>query len=131
MTILPIGNDKGSTFIELLVAVAVLSFGLVLLYEAFFSYMDAFNYSFRRLDVQQWMDEKVWEIEDELIRSGILMPGQLGGSFIREGKTFTWTASVRTMGEIEDSFLYMLELDVTWEEISRDVCLSQVAYVQN
>lgn len=124
-------KKSGFTLIELLVAVAVLSLGLVLMYEAFFSYMDAFNYSYRRLEAQRWIDEKIWSVEDELVRSGILLPDELAGSFSKDEKVFNWIMSIRTLGEIEDSFLYMVKLSVSWSEITRDVRVSQVAYVQN
>ena len=103
----------------------------MLMYEAFFSYMEAFSYSYRRLNVQRWVDEKIWSVEDELVRSSILMPGDSTGSFTKSGKVFIWNMSVEMVGELEDSFLYMLALDVSWKEIARDVKVSQVAYVQN
>ena len=124
-------NKKGFTLIELMVAVAVLSFGLVMLYEAFFSYMDAFNYSFRRLEAQRWIDEKVWEMENELVTSGMLMPGELSGSFVRSNKKFAWKMTIRLIGEIEESSLYELTLDIFWQEITREGKVSQVAYVQS
>ena len=127
----PLNAKQGFTLIELLVAVAVLSLGLVLMYEAFFSYMDAFNYSYRRLEAQRWIDEKIWSVEDELVRSGILLPGELTGSFSKDEKVFNWVMSIQTLGEIEDSFLYIVRLSVNWSEITRNVRVSQVAYVQN
>lgn len=138
---MPIGKSRGGrctikkrsgfTLIELLVAVAVLSLGLVLMYEAFFSYMDAFNYSYRRLEAQRWIDEKIWSVEDELVRSGILLPDELAGSFSKDKKVFNWVMSIQTLGEIEDSLLYLVKLSVSWSEITRNVRVSQVAYVQN
>ncbi|MFH1045535.1 MAG: prepilin-type N-terminal cleavage/methylation domain-containing protein [Candidatus Omnitrophota bacterium] len=128
--ILRIGK-KGFTLIELLVTVAILSLGLVMLYEAFFSYIDAFSYVYRRLDIQRWMEEKLWETEDELVRSGVLMPGETSGAVTIANKGCTWTMSVQTLGELEDSFLYKVDLGVFWQELTRDARLRQVAYVQD
>ncbi|MBN3039084.1 MAG: prepilin-type N-terminal cleavage/methylation domain-containing protein [Candidatus Omnitrophica bacterium] len=128
----PTGSDKkGFTLIELMVAVAILSFGLVMIYEAFFSYMDAYNYVFRRLEAQRWIEEKVWQTENELVISGMLMPGDMSGSFIRSNKKFSWNMSIRLIGEIEESSLYELTLEVSWQEVTRDAKISQVAYVQS
>ena len=124
-------GKQGFTLIELMVATAVLSFGLVMLFEAFFSFMDVFNYSYRRLEVQRWMDQKIWEVEDELVRSGMLTSNEFSGSFVRDGKDFNWSMTALMIGEMEESFLYELSLNVFWKEIARDVKVSQVAYVQN
>lgn len=124
-------GSKGFTLIEVMVAVAVLSFGTVMLYEAFFSCLNAFSYSKSRLDLQCWMDEKIWEIEDELIRSGMLMMGEHAGSFVKKNKNFYWEMAVNSIAEAQNSHLYKLNLRISWKEPQRNVSLSQVAYVQN
>jgi len=124
-------GSKGFTLVEIMVTVAVLSFGIVMLYQAFFTCLNAFGYSLRRLDAQRWMDEKIWEMEDELIRSGTLMTGEHAGSFIDKNKNFGWKMSINLIGEAQDVYLYRLTLNVCWKEAQRDVSLPQVAYVQN
>ena len=67
MMILTTGNKRNSrsgfTLIEVMVAVAVLSFGLVMVYQAFFVVLDSFNYSADYLEIAGWMDEKIWQAQ--------------------------------------------------------------------
>lgn len=124
-------GTKGLSLVELMVAVAILSFGIVILYEAFFTCLNAFSYSQNRLDTQRWMDEKIWQTQDELIRSGSLIMSENTGSFMEKNKNFTWKIALNLIEQAADSFLYKVSLDVSWKEAQRDVKLSQVAYVQN
>ena len=39
--------------------------------------------------------------------------------------------SVMLVGEIEESSLYELTIDVFWQEVARDAKITQVAYVQS
>ena len=129
-TMLRIGN-KGFTLVEVMVTIAILSFGIVMLYEAFFTCLNGFSYSKSRLGVQRWTDEKIWEVEHELIRSRTLITGESAGSFIDKNKNFAWKMSINLIDEAQDAYLYKLSLDVNWKEAQKNVSLSQVAYVQN
>ena len=127
---LQIGN-KGDSLVEQMVAVAVLSLVLILIYGAFFSCLNAFNYSLGRLNVQRWMDEKVWEMQEELNRSGTLARGEQRGSFIDKNKNFVWETSVKLIGEAQDTYLYRLTLNVFWKQAQRNISVSQIAYVSS
>lgn len=131
MMTLRIGNKKAFSLIEQMVAVAVLSLGIVLIYGAFFTSLNAFNYSSSRLDALSWMDEKIWETQNELICSGALIMGEYKGSFVKKTKNFDWKMSVNLIGQTQDSYLCRLALTVFWKEPQRNVSLSQVAYAQN
>jgi prepilin-type N-terminal cleavage/methylation domain-containing protein len=130
LMMLRIGN-RGFTLIETLVAVSVLSLGLVMLYEAFFSCLNAFSYSQRRLDVQQWMDEKLWELEDELIRRGALVMVEHAGRFTKNNNHFFWQMSIDLLDSASEANLYRLDLNVYWRQAQKNIRLSQAAYVHN
>ena len=127
---LRIGN-KGDSLVEQMVAVAVLSLAVVLIYGAFFSCLNAFNYSLDRLSVQRWMDEKVWEMQEELNCSETLVRGEQRGSFIDKNKNFAWETSVKLIGEAQDAYLYRSTLNVFWKQAQRNISVSQIAYVSN
>jgi prepilin-type N-terminal cleavage/methylation domain-containing protein len=124
-------GNRGFTLVETLVAVSVLSLGLVMLYEAFFTCLNAFSYSQRRLDVQQWIDEKFWELEDELIRQGTLMMDERAGRFTKNNNHFFWQMSIDLIDSTPEANLYRLGLDVYWRQAQKNIRFSQVAYVHN
>lgn len=127
---LRVGN-RGLSLIEQMVAVSVLSLGIVLIFEGYFTSLNAFSYSLSRLDVQQWMDEKIWQTQDELNRQAALTPGEHTGSFVCKNKKFDWQMSVDLIEQVKESCLCKLNLTVFWKEPQRNVSLSKVAYVQN
>lgn len=127
---LRIGN-KGDSLVEQMVAVAVLSLSVVLIYGAFFSCLNTFNYSLDRLSVQRWMDEKIWEVQEELNRSGTLVRDKQRGSFIDKNKNFVWETSVKLIGEAQEAYLYRVTLNVFWKQAQRNINVSQIAYVSN
>ncbi len=126
-----IENRKAFSLIEQMVAVAILSSGIVLIYGALLTSLNAFKYSSNRLNVSSWMNEKIWETQNKLICSGALIMGEYTGSFVSKTKNFDWKISVDLIGQAQESYLYRLALTVFWKEPQRDVSLSQVAYVQN
>jgi len=102
-----------------------------LLFEAFFTCMDVFTYSLRRMDVQRWMNEKFWETEDELVRFGVLDIGNRKGTFTETGKRFDWSMSVNLAGTAQEFYLYRLDLVVYWKQGNRNVRMPQTVYVYN
>jgi len=125
--ILRIGNKRGFTLIEVMVAVAVLSFGLVMVYQAFFIVLDSFNYSADYLEVSPWMDEKIWLAQDSIMRGGSENnTGQ--GEFILRNKKFNWSLSSRALDPISN--LSEVNLEVTWKEGRRSVLASRSFYAK-
>lgn len=135
-----IGNDwrapragwkPSFSLIEAMLAVVILSVGMIVIYEAFFSSLNAFTYSSRRLNVLSWMNEKIWQTQDELVQTGELKTGKSIGSFVDKNRNFDWKMSISSIGQNRDSYLCKLVLTVFWKEPHKKVSLSQVAYVQN
>jgi prepilin-type N-terminal cleavage/methylation domain-containing protein len=123
-----IGNKKGFTLIEVMVAVAVLSFGLVLVYQAFFIAFDSFNYSADYLAISCWMDEKVWEAQDNIMRTGSLQDYQLQGEFLARNKLFNWQVSSNLLDQSAN--LSAVNLQVNWKEAKRNVKASRFFYAK-
>ena len=128
MTMSITGNKKGFTLIEVMVAVAVLSFGLVLVYQAFFIVLDAFNHGADYLEVSPWINEKVWQAQDSIMRKGSLGDDPTAGEFILRNKKFTWLLQ----GSIIDgaSKLTAVNLEVSWKEGKRTVQVSRAGYAK-
>lgn len=122
---LRIGN-KGFTLIEVMVAVAVLSLGIVLIFESFFISLDAFNYYFDYLNVASWVNEKVWQAQDNISRFAGLADMKTSGSFVIRNKKFTWNLSYGLTDGREK--LYRIDLALAGQQGKRPIRLSRTAY---
>ena len=129
-------GSKGFSLIEVMVATATLSLGTVLIYEAFFISLDSFNYYSNYLSVIPWMDEKIWQAQDDLSKFGALT--QIGttdeprtfdkvrGEFQKAGKAFRWNLNYSPI----DDGLYRIDLNLYWQEGQRKVRLLRSAYAK-
>ena len=117
---------KGFTLVEIMVATAVLSFGLVMIYQAFFISLDAFDYYLNHLNAQLWLDEKIWQLEDDFRRYGSFGSTPTFGEFIMGSKNFNWSMDYSLIGAEE---LYKVGLQVSWQQGPRNITLPRVAYV--
>ena len=121
----PIGS-KGFTLIEVMIATAILSFGLVLIYQAFFISLDTFNYYLNHLNAQLWLDEKIWQVQDDFRRYKVFSPTKIGDEFIMGSKDFNWQMGYSS---IKPEELYKVGLTVSWKQGSRRINLLREAYV--
>lgn len=118
-------GNKGFTLIEIMVTVAILSLGMVLIYEAFFIVLDSFNYCSDYLNVASWIDEKIWQAQDSLTRRGSFDADTIG-EFINRNKVFKWSLSHNPIDEAEG--LHRIDLVLSWQEGKRTIRLSRSAY---
>ena len=122
-----IGN-RGFTLLEVLIATAILSLGLVMIYQAFFICLDTFDYCLNHLKAQLWLDEKVRLVQDNFRREDIFSPLNTSGQFIIGSRNFNWHMDYSPI-ELEE--LYKINLEITWQQGSRMINMSRVAYVSN
>lgn len=109
---------KGFTLIEIMATVAILSFGILAIFESFFISMDAFGYYANYLNAHWWINEKIWELEDRLMETEYLMIKDEGGSFNTLNKNFRWSTSVNPIDE--ENGVYKLDVSVYWHEGKRE-----------
>jgi prepilin-type N-terminal cleavage/methylation domain-containing protein len=121
-------DSRGFTLIEVMVAVAVLSFGLVMVYQAFFIVLDSFNYSADYLEIVSWMDEKIWQAQDSIMRTGALETNTTQGEFIARNKKFEWTISSNALSSAGN--LSAVNLEVNWKEAKRKVKVNRSCYAK-
>ncbi len=118
-------SGAGFTLFEIMVSVAILSIGLVVIFEALLVCLNIFSYSLNYLNAQCWMNEKMWRMEDYLVRNEGEEAGTTSGKFRSGSKNIAWTMSITPI--IEES-LYELSLVCSWKEGSRNVTVSRIAY---
>jgi prepilin-type N-terminal cleavage/methylation domain-containing protein len=121
-----IGNNKGFTLIEVMIATAVLALGTVLIHEAFLSSLDAFDYYYNYLRLASWADEKIWDAQDELLRLGPQADIEREGEFSDRNKNFRWSLSYVSLEETKS--LYGIDLILSWQEGKRKASILRSAY---
>ncbi len=128
-----IGNREldgsiGFTLLEVLVATAILSFGLTLIYQSFFISLDSSDYYLNHLRVQLYLTEKIWQLEDKFRRDDIFNPTETEGTFMVGDRDFSWNMDYN---QIETEELYKVNLNISWQQGSRRIHMSRVFYVSN
>jgi hypothetical protein len=111
-----------------MVAVAVLSFGLVMVYQAFFVVLDSFNYGADYLEIVSWMDEKIWQAQDSIMRTGGLEGDSTQGEFVARNKKFEWLISSNVLSGAGN--ISAVNLEVDWKEAKRKVKVSRSCYAK-
>jgi prepilin-type N-terminal cleavage/methylation domain-containing protein len=122
------GSDKGFTLVEIMVATAILSLGLVMIYQSFFISLDTADYYFRHLDAQIWLDEKLWQVQDDFRREELFNPVKTSGEFTIRDRDFNWNMDYNSIGCEE---LYKVNLKASWQQGRRTINLLRVAYVSS
>ena len=120
-------RKRGFTLIELMMTTAILSFGIVAIYEALFVSIDTYGYYTRYLDTQTWVNERLWEMQAELMAAKQLEEGQTSGQIEQEHKLFDWTMVVRQI-DMEQQ-LYQVDLTLSWQEGDRKIRTVRTAYL--
>ncbi|HAJ57359.1 MAG TPA: hypothetical protein DCL35_06280 [Candidatus Omnitrophica bacterium] len=118
-------SDRGFTLVEVMMAVAILSFGVVMLYSAFFVCIDAVTYASNRLNAQMWAQNKFWEERESLLRNSAVSRDGLYGSVSFNGRDFEWQESAQSV----DDGLMQLGLALSWKEAAKFRKLAYSAYV--
>ena len=120
---------RGFTLIEVMVAASVLALGTVLIYEAFFTSLDAYNYYFNYLNVAAFADEKIWEAQDTLTHFASLQDLESKGTFTRGSRRFSWDLSYGAIDKVkEECQLFKVDLKLSWREGKKVANLSRSAY---
>lgn len=123
---LRIGNKRGFTLVEVMVATAILALGVVLIYQGFFISLDSLGYCLDYLRLSPLAEEKMWQAQDALSRLGPNAGLETAGSFIESRRNFRWNLSYNSLDEL--SGLYEINLSVIWQNGQRAARLSRGAY---
>ncbi len=95
---------------------AVLALGSVLLARAFLVSLNAYGYYQTSLEVTPWIEAKLWELQNSLVRSNSLSGVPLAGEFMHKGVRFEWEASASKADSQDKIFdLYRLRVSLAWK----------------
>ena len=117
----------GFTLFEVMVAVAILSLGVVLIYRTFLTSLATFKYYSTNLQAQCWMGEKIWEVEDSLLYRKGLGAGKRSGNLFLGNRKIAWRISVDSISPTEE--FYQLDLTLFWQENNRRITISRTTYI--
>ncbi len=119
-------GPTGFSFFELMVTVAILSFGIVMVFQAFIVSLNTFSYYLTHLQVQNWADEKIWEISDKLMQKDSLDSSETNGNCIIGSKKIAWNIYIVPIDEKNEFF--NLSLILSWQEGSRRIEVQRATY---
>ena len=138
-TISPIGSDlrrnrkRGFSFLEVMVAMMVLSGGLVLIYKSFFIALDYTNHLTCRLQANVLLDEKICELNRLLQDQNqlTLVPPIAVDHLIIANRPidFLYTLDLHSVENLQG--LFLLDISVIWKEGNRRIELSREVYLSS
>ncbi|MCX5694077.1 MAG: prepilin-type N-terminal cleavage/methylation domain-containing protein [Candidatus Omnitrophica bacterium] len=122
------GRDpqKGFTLLEVMITAAVLALGATLIYQSFFIAIDSFNYYSTSLKITPWMDEKIWQAQNELKHSGSLGVMTTSGQAEINNKSVDWSLGYNSVGSSDN--LFKVDLMLSWSQGLRQIKLSRSTY---
>ena len=133
----PTGNDlrrnrkRGFSFLEVMVAMMVLSGGLVLIYKSFFIALDYTNHLTCRLQADVLLDEKISELNRILQDQNqlTLVPPLAVDRVIIANKpiVFQYTLDFHSIENLPG--LFLLDISIIWREGNRRIELSREVYL--
>ena len=121
-----ITGKQGLTLVEVLLAVVVLSVGMVGVLRAYAASIGALEITRETVNTVELLKEKMAEIEQGMIEQGGISAGSASGQFAGESEEYSWTREATTSAP---EGLCELALTVTRSDSSRQA--SVVTYAQN
>lgn len=126
-----IGNKKGLrgfSLIEAMAATAVLSLGIVFIYQGFFSALNSYEYYRTYLYVLPLAEERLFQAQSSLThpQEGPQMAAQ--GEFVNGSAIFNWAITYDDLEQVNDLTLYKINLLVKWRKGPKTYKFTRNAY---
>ncbi len=121
------GSKKAFTFVEIMVALAILSAGLVAVYKSLFVLLDSVGYVASRLQAQYIVDNKLWEIENNInntLTADVLQKDTTS----KKMKDFKWEIGISPIKGLLG--LSNMKVAVLWQEKARQVQVARDTYLE-
>jgi prepilin-type N-terminal cleavage/methylation domain-containing protein len=130
---LQIGNKKslrGFTLLEVMITTAVLALGATLIYQSFFIAVDSFNYYSTLLKITPWMNERIWQAQDDFKHFGLAATASAGGGKLEvNNKNINWSLAYNSVDQLDN--FSQIDLILFWQQGQRQVKLSRSAYAMH
>ena len=124
-------RNRGVSFVEVMVAAAILSFGIVMLYRAFFVSLNYVNHITYRLYAMNILDNKISMLQKTFEVSKIIPftaeQETETAIFDNRAVNFRYTMNVVGVDDLED--FYRVDISVSWVEHAHPVRLLRSFYL--
>lgn len=121
-------SKRSLSLVETMVAVTVLSFGVILVCQGFIMALGGFSYAVDYLNILLWMDTKLWGIHDQLMHYNTIASEDTAGTVIIGNRNYQWNLSYNLVEGTEKASLYELSLQVGWQEGMRSIKTLRTLY---
>ena len=125
--ILRIGNKKNFTFIEIMLAVAILSIGSTLIYNSLFLILDTFKYYKVYLNIINFINEKIWFASNNLSHFGTLNNLDTEGIFDADNVNVKWNLVYFLTDETKNKKFYEINFYLKTEG-KRPLSINRISY---
>ena len=109
-----------------MITAAVLALGATLIYQSFFIAVNSLSYYSTLLKTTPWMDEKIWQAQNDLKHSGTKVAIPVWGQLEINNKSMNWGLTYNALDQTDN--LYQVDLELSWSQGSRKVKLSRSTY---
>ena len=120
-------NRTGFTLVEIMVTTVIFSLATVLIYETYFRSLDLVNYCDDYFKVVSWVDDKMWQAQNELTRFNTLTEVPTNEVLTFGSKNFRWSLSYSPAGG-SAPHLYRIDSTLSWQEGIKNISISRMAY---
>ena len=120
--ILSTGTKKGSrgfSLIEVLITVSLLASATVFITQANLLSGAVYGRYANRLEVQNWAEQKMWEIKESILTSDSPDMSPVQGTVEGKTRSYQWKAAIEQQQE-KLTELYLIRLEVLWREGGQD-----------
>ena len=126
-------TDAGISFFETMVAVMILSGGLLFIYKAFFISLDYTNHLTCRLYANIFLDEKISSLQrilDDQNQIPFIQGKEIKTVWINgHNVDFQYTVDLRSVEDLKG--LFEADISISWQQGTRRINLSREAYLFN
>lgn len=129
MTTLQIGNKGGFTYIEVMLSVLIFSLGYIAIVGSYSKVIDALNVSKDNIQAMVLLNEKIAQLQEDLIKEGGLEPQSQSGTFAGRLKRFRWILDVDAKDDTPD--INQVKLEVSWGEPLRKGRVTVATYMES
>ena len=117
----------GFIFLEILVAMAILSFGIMYIFRIFFGSMSALQHLKNRLHANLIIDQQIWEVKNSL-QEGRGNDEYIGRKSRGENPRIDLDIRLKKIPAYKN--LYELKINASWDEAARNIAIARSVYIR-